>query len=70
MHNRLNLKISWDEVKERLKENDIDLSDQDLEYEPGKEDELLKRLEVKLDKSPEQLKQYIESISANEPKAG
>jgi hypothetical protein len=70
MHNRLNLKTSWDEVKERLKENDMELSDEDLEYEPGKEDELLKRLEAKLNKSPEQLKQYIESISANKPKAG
>ncbi|MBO9572597.1 MAG: general stress protein CsbD [Chitinophagaceae bacterium] len=70
MHNRLNLKSSWHEVKERLKENDIDLSDEDLEYEPGKEEELLKRLEIKMNKSRGEIIQYIESISANESKAG
>lgn len=67
---RLNLKSPWPEVKERLKENDINLSDNDLEYIPGNDEELLERLAVKMKKSKEDIKYYIESISANKDKAG
>ena len=70
MDNQLNLKASWEEVKEKLKENDIQLTDADLEYRSGKEKELLDRLAEKLDKSPLEVKEYIESISANTGKAG
>jgi len=38
------LEASWEKVKERMKENDINLTDADLEYEPGKEEELLQRI--------------------------
>ena len=47
----LNLQAPWEEVKEKLKEADVELTDQDLEYTPGKEDELLTRLQKKLGKS-------------------
>jgi hypothetical protein len=70
MDERFNLRSPWPEVKERLKENDVDLTDADLEYEPGKESELLERLSRKTSKSPQELRHYIESISANEDKAG
>jgi uncharacterized protein YjbJ (UPF0337 family) len=70
MDNKLNLKSSWNEVKERLKENDLNLSDDDLEYEPGKEDQLFERLQAKMNKPVSQIKEYIESVSANKPKAG
>ncbi len=70
MDNTLNLKSSWQEVKERLKENDAELSDEDLEYQTGKEDELFKRLQGKMKKSIPEIKEYIESISANKPQAG
>ena len=66
----LNLKSPWPEVKERLKENDINLSDEDLEYRPGRDEELLERLASKMNKSKEEIKEYIESISANKDKAG
>ena len=66
----LNLKSPWPEVKERLKENDINLSDEDLEYRPGRDEELLERLASKMNKTKEEIKEYIESISANEDKAG
>jgi uncharacterized protein YjbJ (UPF0337 family) len=65
----LHLHAPWPEVKEKLKENDVSLTDDDLAYEDGKEDELLNRLQRKLHKSKEQIKDYIESISANEGKA-
>lgn len=70
MDNGLNLKSPWPEVKERLKENDIELTDADLDYQPGKEKELIERLARKMNKPPAQVREYIESVSANEDKAG
>ncbi len=70
MQNLLKLQTNWEEVKERLKENDVTISDEDLQYEPGGEEELIKRLSAKMNKSPEDVKRYIESLSANKPKAG
>jgi len=63
------LKKPWDQVKEDLKENNIELTDEDLDYIPGKEDELLERLEKKMRLSKEEIKAIIESISENEGKA-
>lgn len=63
--NLLKLEAPWEEVKERMKDNDVRLTDDDLEYIPGKEDELLQRLEKKMNRSREQVIAYIESISAN-----
>ena len=67
---RFKLATSWEEVKENLKENNIELSDEDLDYEPGKEDELLARLQKKIEMSKEQIRDLIESISENKGKAG
>ena len=67
---KINLEAPWEEVKERMKESNIDLTDADLEYEPGKEDELLSRLEKILHKSRPEIIAYIESISSNKDLAG
>lgn len=67
---KINLEAPWDEVKERIKESNIDLTDADLEYEPGKEDELLSRLEKIFHKSRPEIIAYIESISSNQDLAG
>lgn len=66
----LRLEAPWDVVKEHLKENDIRLTEADLAYTPGKEEELLLRLEKIMGKSREQVIAYIESISANEDLSG
>ena len=66
----LKLQASWEEVKERMKENDINLTDEDLEYIPGKEEELIQRLEKIMNRSRDQVIAYIESISSNEHLAG
>ena len=66
----LKLEAPWEEVKERLKDNDITLTDEDLEYTTGKEEELLTRLEKKMNKTREQVIAYIESISSNRDLAG
>ncbi|MES1214943.1 MAG: general stress protein CsbD [Bacteroidota bacterium] len=69
MATQLKLEAPWDEVKEKVKENSIDLTDEDLVYEPGKEDELLNRLAAKMNRTPQQIKILIESISSNKGKA-
>ena len=70
MDYRLHLKAPWEDVKERLKENDITLTDEDLDFEPGNEHQLIRRLSEKMNKSHEEVKAYIESISSNADKAG
>ena len=60
------LEVPWETVKERMKENDINLTDEDLEYIPGKEEELIQRLEKIMKRSRDQVVAYIESISSNE----
>lgn len=67
---KINLEAPWEVVKERMKESNIDLTDADLEYEPGKEDELLSRLEKVMNKRRPDIIAYIESISSNKDLAG
>jgi len=59
------LEAPWEEVKEKMKENNINLTDEDLVYEPGKEEELLTRLAAKMNRTPQQVKDLVESISYN-----
>lgn len=66
----LHLQSSWEEVKEKMKENDHTLTDDDLEYSEGGEEELITRLQKVMGKSREQVIAYIESISANNNLAG
>ena len=67
---KLRLAVPWEEVKEKLKEAHVDLTDEDLDYEPGREDELLERLQLKINKPKDAIKGWIESISMNEGMAG
>ena len=72
MENNISIKLEapWEVVKERMKESNLDLTDADLVYEPGKEDELLSRLEKIMNKSRPEIIAYIESISSNKDLAG
>ena len=67
---RLKLAGSWEEVREKLKETNINLTDEDLAYEPGKEDELLERLQQKINKPKKEIRELIESVAVNSGKAG
>ncbi len=67
---KLKLDSPWPEVKEKLKEHNVGLSDEDLEYETGKEQELLDRLSKKMGIPPSEVKALIESISYNSGMAG
>ncbi len=64
------LGASWDEVKEKLKEINIGLTDEDLVYERGKEDELIAKLQLKIKGTREEIRGLVESVSFNEGKAG
>lgn len=63
---KLTLHASWEEVKEKIKERNIGITDEDLDFEPGEEDALLERLAVKMERSKEDVKRFIESISYNQ----
>jgi uncharacterized protein YjbJ (UPF0337 family) len=58
----LQIKGSWNAVKGKLKQKYGQLTDNDLAFAEGKEDELLGRLQQKLGKSKEDLRKEIESL--------
>ena len=59
---KLQFKGSWNEVKGKLKQKYGDLTDDDLIFVEGKEDELLGRLQQRLGKSKEELRREIETF--------
>jgi hypothetical protein len=69
MGESLHLEAPWDEVKERLKEINTNLTDDDLNYNPGDEERLLDHLASILHRSRESVRHLIESVSANRGKA-
>ena len=60
--NSLQLKGSWNEVKGKLKQQYADLTDDDLLYTEGKEDELFGKLQKKLGKSKEEVQKLINDL--------
>ena len=69
MDTMLKLESPWSEVKEFIKEVVPALTDEDLKYEIGKENELLQRIADKTNRSVEHTKAWVESISSNSGKA-
>jgi uncharacterized protein YjbJ (UPF0337 family) len=59
---KLQFKGSWNEVKGKLKQKYARLTDDDLTFADGKDDELLGRLEKQLGKTKEELRMEIESL--------
>ncbi|WP_315819191.1 hypothetical protein [Paraflavitalea speifideaquila] len=68
-NNILTLHTPWEEVKEKIKERVLGLTDEDLAYEPGHESALLDRLARKMHRSTAAVKAFIESISYNQDMA-
>lgn len=58
--NKLQIKGNWNEIKGKLKQKFADLTDDDLTFAEGKEDELLGRLQQRLGKSEEEIRRAIE----------
>jgi len=58
--NKLQFKGSWNEIKGKLKQKYAQLTDDDLTYIEGKDDELIGKLQKKLGKSAEEVRQILE----------
>ena len=65
MDYKLKLDAPWEEVKEMLKEINMELTDDDLDLQPNREKELLERLANKMNKDIPAVKAWIESVSYN-----
>jgi uncharacterized protein YjbJ (UPF0337 family) len=60
--NKLQFKGSWNEIKGKLKQQYGNLTDDDLLFSEGKEDQLLGRLQKRLGKTKDQVRQMIEKL--------
>ena len=58
----LKLKGNWNETKGKIKQQYANLTDDDLLYEEGKEDELYGRLQKKTGKTKDQIKEWIDKF--------
>jgi uncharacterized protein YjbJ (UPF0337 family) len=56
---KLQMKGSWNEVKGKLKQKYGQLTDDDLTFAEGKEDELLGRLEKRLGRTKDELRSEL-----------
>jgi uncharacterized protein YjbJ (UPF0337 family) len=62
MKNITELKGNWNEQKGRLKQKFAILTDSDLLFVEGKQDELLGRLQAKLGKTKEEIQKLVAEI--------
>ncbi|MBN2891331.1 MAG: CsbD family protein [Bacteroidales bacterium] len=60
--NKLQVKGNWNVVKGKLKQKYADLTDDDLTYVEGKENELLGRLQKKIGKAREELVDELNNL--------
>lgn len=56
------LKGNWNQVKGKLKQKYGDLTDDDLTYAEGQEDELIGRIQEKTGESKDKIRDYIDSL--------
>jgi uncharacterized protein YjbJ (UPF0337 family) len=57
--NTLSMKGNWKEISGKLKQQYANLTDDDLLFQEGKEEELLGRLQSKIGKTKEELRSLI-----------
>lgn len=60
--NTQSIKGNWNELKGKLKQKYSQLTDDDLMYAEGKEEELYGRLQKKLGKGKDEIKREINSL--------
>lgn len=56
------LQGNWNIAKGKLKQKWGDLTDDDLDYQEGKEDELIGRIQKKTGESKEKINDYLDSL--------
>ncbi|TJZ62263.1 CsbD family protein [Sphingobacterium olei] len=59
---KLDLKGKWNEWKGKAKQEYAELTDDDLKYEEGKDDELLGRLQQRLGKAREEVIDWLKGL--------
>ena len=59
---KLQMKGTWNEVKGKLKQKYGQLTDDDLMFAEGKEDELLGRLQTRLGRTKDELRAELEDM--------
>ncbi|MCX2492738.1 CsbD family protein [Pedobacter sp. PF22-3] len=59
---KLELKGAWNELKGKVKQAYADLTEDDLKYEEGKDDELYGKLQQKTGKTREQIVDWLKSL--------
>jgi len=59
---KLKFNGEWNELKGKLKQKYGQLTDDDLMYAEGKEDELLGRLQKKIGKSHDEIRKFIANL--------
>jgi uncharacterized protein YjbJ (UPF0337 family) len=62
MTNETEQKGNWNILKGKLKQNFAELTDNDLMYENGKEDEMWGRIQKKVGKTKEEIKKAIDDL--------
>jgi len=60
--NTTKLEGNWNEQKGKLKQKYADLTDDDLMYAEGKQDEMLGKLQIKLGKTKDEIIKLIASL--------
>ena len=59
---KLEFEGTWNEVKGRIKKSYASLTDDDLTYQEGKEDEMLGKVQQKLGKTRDEIVKMIKSL--------
>nr|WP_294925089.1 CsbD family protein [uncultured Flavobacterium sp.] len=60
--NNTEIKGNWNEFKGKLKQKYADLTDDDLLYEEGKEDEIYGKIQQKLGKTKEEWDEIVSNL--------
>jgi uncharacterized protein YjbJ (UPF0337 family) len=63
--NKLELKGDWNIAKGRLKQKFAKLTDNDLRYTEGQEDELIGRIQKRLGETREEVERIVRDAAAN-----
>ncbi|MBI2720967.1 MAG: CsbD family protein [Bacteroidetes bacterium] len=58
----LKLKGNWNEIKGKIKQQYADLTDDDLKYDEGKDDELIGRIQKKIGKTKDEVINWIQGL--------
>jgi uncharacterized protein YjbJ (UPF0337 family) len=59
---KLDIKGNWNEIKGKLKQKYAQLTDDDLTFAEGKEEELMGRLQQRIGKKKEEIRAEIENF--------